>query len=433
MGCAGSVSAKGGEIKNSEGPKSETAPLTTDVDTLSPAMKEPRSVIVWGATGLHEADRVGKSDPYCIVRVGPGGSSWEAKAHGSGKRSPAVEGDNDPKWEMGFGTDTYGMDKPEVHIRVYDKDWATEDDFLGEAKAFFSELEAAAEPQEVKLSGEHGSVRLSAGPLDLLKKHDIKPSACYDDMQRMGDLKEVSIDNITADGPLLLGKDPLPANLQGLFWLTEQGTSSALVSFGGPNNDGGGCSTGQLLGNKYNVRVSGDRVWSFATGPLIANLKLVDLLDLVYHFVFDDGANPTKCQIYPESRSVGITLTAEWILDFEAHFLEGGDEAFPGSVVWNRPSYILNHEAKAAEYVLVQVMDAEGQKIEPAWSKFVEYQKSTEAGESPGKLWYHEVEQTEVVPIASAEKVGDTPKAEAAVEQMEAAVEQMEVTSEVGE
>ena len=45
-------------------------------------------------------------------------------------------------------------------------------------------------------------------------------------------------------GPLLVGTDPLPENLQGLWWQQRQGTGGALMSFGGPTNDAGACSRG---------------------------------------------------------------------------------------------------------------------------------------------------------------------------------------------
>jgi len=75
-------------------------------------------------------------------------------------------------------------------------------------------------------------------------------------------------------------------------------------------------------------------------------------------------------------------------LDFEMELLKEGDERFPGSVAWRRPSSVLGQEIKSAEYVLLQVIDGKGQRIEPAWSKFVEYQNSSEAGKTPGQIFY---------------------------------------------
>lgn len=383
-------------------PHPEDEALATDESVLAPAMTEPRSVIIWGAKDLHDADCMGEgSDPYCIVRVGPSGKTWEEKARGSGRRSEVVSDVDSPRWDMGFGCDIHGMVKPEVHIRVYDKDWATEDDFLGEARVEFRVLEAAQDPMDLPLSGGHGTVVVSGGPLGLLDENNIKPSAFYEAMAPIGEMKPVQVEAITGDGPLLVGKEPLPVCLRGIFWLTDQGSSSALASFAGPNNDGGGCSTGHVHGNKYKVRVFGDRVWAMATGPATLSNMSLDLIDLVYHFVFDNGAKPTKCQIYPEVRELGITLTAEWLLDFEAH-LVAEDKEFAGSVVWRRPSWMLGEEIKSAEYALVQVIDAEGQRIEPAWSKFVQYQGSEDAGGSPGTVWFHEARADDAAGIPAA-------------------------------
>merc|ERR1711924_88974 len=119
-----------------------------------------------------------------------------------------------------------------------------------------------------------------------------------DEMGPIGAVKSVNVEDIDGAGPSHLGTGPgLPAVLQGIFWLTQQGTSSALASFGGPSGDGGGCSTGILASNRYKVRVSGDRVWAFAEQDKFAALEKVDL---IYHFVFDHATNPTRCQIYPE-------------------------------------------------------------------------------------------------------------------------------------
>merc|ERR1712151_1181904 len=103
-------------------------------------------------------------------------------------------------------------------------------------------------------------------------------------------------------------------------------------------------------------------------------------MGLVYHFVFDHNTNPTRVQIYPEARKLGITLSEEWILDFEGQ-LDKENTTWPGSVVWKRPSYVFGN--KTNEYALVQVMDETGKRIDPAWSEFVKYQASEAAGSEP--------------------------------------------------
>lgn len=360
-----------------------------------------RSIVIWGAKGLRDADVVGTSDPYCVVRVGPKGSAWAEKLRGTGRRSEQVKDSISPQWNLGFTVDIAGMKDPEIHIRVYDKDLLTDDDFLGEAVVFLDRGSLTETPIDVKLSrvkgGEtgNGTLSVSAGLPKMLQDLNVKPSGFFDAVGPIGAVKSVDIKDIdmksfsAGTGPLRLGTGPgLPAALTGIFWLTKQGPSSALASFGGPSGDGGGCSAGQMVGNRLKVRVAGDRTWSFAENG--KSNTLVEALDLVYHFVFDDAVNPTRCQIYPEGRNLGFTLTADWLLDFDMELLKDGDKEFPGSVVWKRISSVLGREATSAEYALVQVIDGQGQPIEPAWTKFVEYQNSAEAGSSPGKIFYHE-------------------------------------------
>jgi len=187
-----------------------------------------------------------------------------------------------------------------------------------------------------------------------------------------------------ADGPMIVGGAPLPLSMQGVFWLTGQEDSSALMSFGGPSNDGGGMSTGVVTGDRrYSVRVSGDRTWAFATNT--KPMYMAGILDLIYHFILNDDKAPTKCQIYPEARNFGVKLDSEWVLDFEAHLRTEtkDDDQYPNSVVWIRPSFMFGDEIKAAQYALVQVLDGEGNKVEPAYSDFVAQQ------EAMGDVFYH--------------------------------------------
>jgi len=135
------------------------------------------------------------------------------------------------------------------------------------------------------------------------------------------------------------------------------------------------------------LSAGGDRVWAFADKGVS---NLVERLDLIYHFIFDDNENPKHCQIYPDARNLGVTLTWTWLLDFKLEIAAGGDEQFPGSVIGKRHSYAFGKLIN--EYALVQVINGAGERIEPAWSKFVEYQKSKAAGETPGEIFYHEIE-----------------------------------------
>jgi len=234
-----------------------------------------------------------------------------------------------------------------------------------------------------------GSVKLSAGPVGLLEESGVQPSGVFEEVAPMGVGKSVKVEDITGEGPLLIGQAPLPTSLRGLFWLSDQQYQSALMSFGGPSRDGGGLSPGVLNGeNKsmYSIRVGGDRVWSSAEDRTTIN----EAVDLVYHFVFNHAENPTKCQIYADFRNLNVRLSSstDWLLRFDMELDEGNDK-YPGSVCWKRLSSILGVQVN--QYDLVQVMDEAGQRIEPAWSAMAAYQRSEVAGESPGLLWYHEI------------------------------------------
>jgi len=350
------------------------------------------SVIIWGGKHLKKSDLATQSDPYVVARVGPKGSSWDEKCCGSGRRSHSIRSTANPEWNLGFTVDVHGMTDAELQVQVYDKDFATSDDLIGQGTIPLSQLtkdgmKAERHDIEVNVATEPGTLSVSGGPLGLLEAMGIKPSALYESLAPMGKQKMVKVEDITGDGPLRVGTAPLPSSIRGIFWLTAQKHRSALGSFGGPSNDGGGCSPGELTDGRCAVRVGGDRSWALAdqkTGIFALNV------DLIYHFVFNDGENPTKCQIYPEARKLGVTLTAEWVMDLEMELMQQEHPEYPGSVVWRRLSYVVGQDV-GEEYALVQVMNENGERIEPAWTKFVEYQKSDVAGHSPGEIWYHEI------------------------------------------
>lgn len=208
--------------------------------------------------------------------------------------------------------------------------------------------------------------------------------------------RSFDISKVDGAGPLVPGSNPLPESLQGVFWLSNQKTQSALITFA-PNGEADcqWCSHGSLILNRYLIRVSGDRVWSFATEEN-AGYDLARGLRLVYDFSFDSATDPTHATIFPiptQLGSFGSRLSKQtWLLNFDQTLLPAEAAAslgYPGSVVWERKSYVLGVEAKSSRYHVVQVVDPHGRRIEPAWSKFVAYQQSAEAGDQPGILFYH--------------------------------------------
>jgi len=227
-------------------------------------------------------------------------------------------------------------------------------------------------------------------------KEEDKPSG----LKPIGELKSVKAADIGKDGPMLISKAPLPAAMRGLFWVQSQDESSCLASLGGPSNDGGGCSLGELGkdGKNYSVRVSGDRTWAFADKD-VGTLKAAKAVDLIYVFEFDSIEAPTFAQISPKLFGVDPNIP-EWLLDFEMSLVPDGHEDYPGSVIWRRKSTILSSainitpklgESNAGNYYLVQVLSEDGSPIEPAFGKFVEAMKDPKAGDEPGVVWYHEI------------------------------------------
>ena len=66
-------------------------------------------------------------------------------------------------------------------------------------------------------------------------------------------------------------------------------------------------------------------------------------------------------------------------------------DKYKNSVTWLRDSYMFGNRVKSVDYHLVQVVDAEGNRLEPAWSDFVAYQSSKAAGTTPGKILFREL------------------------------------------
>jgi len=302
------------------------------------------------------------------------------------------------------------MEEPEIHIRIYDQEIRNDDDFIGEAIiTTHIALMAAKTNIHITRKGEQlrygcipytdecptkkePQVNLSIGHPQMIHAYQIQPSAFYEELGAPGEVKSVDVVDINASFPLCLGTGPgLPAALQGIFWLHSatclgaQGmqapkeVTSALISFGGDGNDGGGCSTGELPGNAYKIRVTGDRVW--ACSEKAASMKMLEDLDLVYHFSFDDNCNPTKMQMYPEVKFLAFRLDAPWILNLDMELQS--DERFAGSVCWK------TKQGSPIEYLMAQVIDAQGQRKEQAFDQFVKFQSSGNSGPTPGKILYH--------------------------------------------
>jgi len=194
----------------------------------------------------------------------------------------------------------------------------------------------------------------------------------------------------------------LPTSLQGVFTsinpdaadvpdtlpseVGEQGGASGnswIMSFA-QSADGDGIGqiypTGDSVGYNLNVRTHGDRTWSDAV-PVPAQPDMTKVLDLVYRFVFltkdkQKSADPEQwayANIYPTYYTIGKDLTVPTgVMNFAMTLVnKGEDKQFPTSVVWNRPSTVMGKYMKSAFYQIVQVIDGEGNKLEPAYSTWV--------------------------------------------------------------
>ena len=349
-------------------------------------------VVVEKADKLPDADLFSKADPYCVARVGPKGSKWADK--GKPKRSATVNDNQNPVWNMGFPIPP--SDAPlEVTVRVKDADIFS-DDFLGEATFELSDCREGPSNLALELkNGDDaaGTLHVVAGPPSVLRAvaNAVAPWKDVVPLGDMGEYQEWSVDSAAPPGqPLSVAGPDMPKNLQGVFWLQDQGDSSALMTFG-KTGDGGECSTGALNTNagmaNYVVRCAGDRSWAFADRG--RSFRFVNLVDFTYKFFFDSTENPTKCQIIPWAQNLGFELSATWLLDFDMHVVE--HDKYKNSVTWLRDSYMFGNRVKSVDYHLVQVVDAEGNRLEPAWSDFVAYQSSKAAGTTPGKILFREL------------------------------------------
>eukprot|EP00316_Scyphosphaera_apsteinii_P023601 CAMPEP_0119319372 /NCGR_PEP_ID=MMETSP1333-20130426/49205_1 /TAXON_ID=418940 /ORGANISM="Scyphosphaera apsteinii, Strain RCC1455" /LENGTH=333 /DNA_ID=CAMNT_0007325759 /DNA_START=83 /DNA_END=1084 /DNA_ORIENTATION=+ len=206
--------------------------------------------------------------------------------------------------------------------------------------------------------------------------------------------KSFRCEDVSIEGPFSNEWSNFPKTLQGIFWLTNQGRSSALLSFGA-SRDGGGLSTGTMVDGEvnYEIRVTGDRVWSFMART---HMLLPSTIDLVYKFRLDNATNPTRGTIDPSSAALGISLgpSTEAILRFDVELVPFGEctgrgaECYPDSVTWARDSFVFGNSV--GYYELVQVIDGEGNKL-PAFQAFVDYCNDAEQTDGDGMIWYNEI------------------------------------------
>lgn len=239
--------------------------------------------------------------------------------------------------------------------------------------------------------------------------------------QRAMAWKDVKKNSLNTTLPMICGTAPLPKSLRGIFWLTHQGASSVLVSFGGMNEDGGNLNLGYLEGSDHaaNIRLEGERTFT-TVSPSITDRVTAFFVDAVYSFRFNSGTDPTYGQIYVRFlKPFDITFKLPaWISNYSMtlmgdqnrpHYstsplLEGPSSPYPGSVVWQRVTSFFGIDS-GETYELVQVIDENFQPIEPAYSEMVSYEAhKNEVGEYAGWMFYRSVNPS---PTAEGQELAD--------------------------
>jgi len=223
--------------------------------------------------------------------------------------------------------------------------------------------------------------------------------------------KEAKCSDQGKDGPITVGTAEmgLPLSMQGVFWLSNQSTSSSLMSFA-TSKDGGGLSKLVMDNEPFQqrIRVSGDRVWSFSTDK--TSLPLVEAADLIYNFEFMQEGGETRATSASEIAGakisgtvarLGISIPNNFALDFRSVLITDPKEKgnYNSSVVYGRPSYVFG--SQVAYYRLIQVIDGKGIKLQPAYDDWLKFCNSKQSGGgafmnsligSPGRMWYHSVD-----------------------------------------
>jgi hypothetical protein len=123
-------------------------------------------VLVRSATGLRDVDGVGggESDPYCRLRVGAAGTSFDSKPTSTERCSQTVLGGGGTvAWHFAARFAPSPAPDDELHVLVLDRDVVSDDDALGEARVPIGTLcSHGNESREYPLS-QGGSVTLLSG------------------------------------------------------------------------------------------------------------------------------------------------------------------------------------------------------------------------------------------------------------------------------
>lgn len=95
----------------------------TTTEVTEPAAKGVLYIVVKSAANIENSDLIGKSDPYCVVKLGSGANST--------KRTKVISNSLDPHWNARLGG-LYWDGESLLRVEVFDKDFLR-DDSLGKA------------------------------------------------------------------------------------------------------------------------------------------------------------------------------------------------------------------------------------------------------------------------------------------------------------
>jgi len=198
----------------------------------------------------------------------------------------------------------------------------------------------------------------------------------------------VNVSEISSSGPLFVGRSPLPDRVQGVFWFVDDG-GDALISLGsGPNNKPDDeCNSGVLTrqGNQMCTSISTVRPggWTFQAEatPKLFGGKFPSIADEFYRtcgskwtFCFDAATSGTPAKLTASATATrGLPCVNVFSLASTTGEYQGTKY---GGHYWRvttkalgivpLPSFV------PGDFDMIQVMDGNGQKIQPAWNKFAE-------------------------------------------------------------
>lgn len=201
-------------------------------------------------------------------------------------------------------------------------------------------------------------------------------------------VKYVDVDDIDASGPVYVGKAPLPKRLQGVFWYVDDG-GDALVSLGGPEggDDSVECNNGKLSEdterngeNKYCTTVSTVRPggwmfqaqgtpWPFGGKFPTAADELYLTCGMKWKFCTNSMDEPTKLEAIPISQR-GLPCINVFAMTSTTGEYKGTKD---GGEFWRVTTTALGIPMPPfipGNFDMVQVMDANGKRIQPAWDNF---------------------------------------------------------------